>query len=210
MSKLTMAFLIRKLAVVLAVISACALAACAGKPKQRVLFPDIEYSFNVMEVPADWPLEKKDWPLDPTEAAVRQAVYEKEGAPDHFRFRWRKDGKPVTRREVTEMLFVKDKSKRSLRRFTEGKDLPMDWVYKDKGEIYTFTKKGAEKSPLPDELKVICEYGDPQEIKNSVDVSRRPVQIYQYYDQGKIYYFTDGKLTREETTQRMEGFYERR
>ncbi|MCC6546134.1 hypothetical protein IT570_03110 [Candidatus Sumerlaeota bacterium] len=206
-----MTFFMKKLGVSFAILCACALVAgCNNKPKQRVLFPDINYSFNVMAVPDDWPLEKKDWPVDPTEAAVRQAVYEREGAPDYFRFRWRKDAKPVTRREVTEMLFVKDKSKRDLKSFTKGKDLTMDWVYKDKGEVYTFTKKGAEKSTLPDEIRIICEYGDPQEIKSSVDVRRLPVTIYQYYNEGKVYYFTDGKLTREETQPRMEGMYERR
>ncbi|MEO8376689.1 MAG: hypothetical protein ABI579_03395 [Candidatus Sumerlaeota bacterium] len=211
MSDPAVIFFIKKLSVFLAATCACALTAgCSNKPKQRVLFPDIKYSFNVMAVPDDWPLEKKDWPVDPTEAAVRQALYEKEGPPDYFRFRWRKDGHPVTKREVAEMLSVKAPEKRSLRRFTEGKDLKMDWIYKDKGDLYTFDKKGAQKSDLPDELKIICEYGDPQEIKTTNDPARRPVTIYQYYDEGKIYYFTNGNLTREETTTRMEGFSERR
>jgi hypothetical protein len=172
----------------LVVAAALLLAGCGGSTKPRVLQPDITFSLNVMEVPADWPLEKRDWPEDVEQAAIRQRIYEEEGAPDYFRFRWRKDGKPVTRREVQQMLFTEDKAKRDLKKFARNRDLDVDWIYTEKGLLYRFGKKGAEKEDLNDQWKIISEYGDPHEIKE-IDDPQGKITIYQYYDQGKVFYY---------------------
>lgn len=181
-----------------------ALSGCGGN-KPRRLQPDPKFSINVMAVPSDWPDEKRDWPKDEALATVQQQVFEENGSPDFFRFRWRKDEKPMTRRELQQMMYEADRE-RSTRRYFKSRTIEIDWIYLSKGVLYKFGKSGAEEKPIEDQWRVICDYGDPQDIKQSVDFSGRPNVIYQYFSEGKIFYFRDGVKYREEDQPRMEGF----
>lgn len=84
---------------------------CGGS-KQRKLAPDISFSVNLIEVPEDWPIEKKDWPKDPKQALQQQQVYEKYGKPDYFRILWRKDGRIITQGELTQRMSDKTRDKK--------------------------------------------------------------------------------------------------
>lgn len=183
------------------------LSGCGGS-KSRTLSPDPSFSYNLITVPSDWPDEKIDWPKDDPDLALRQQqVYERYGVPDYFFVRWRRDGRPITEGELTQML---TRQARNARRVYEQRQPELDWVYLDERLLFSFPRTGTKREDLPDEIRIIADYGDPGEVRQTRDVNGNPVTSYHYYDEGMIYYFTDGKLTREESVTRMPGMILRR
>lgn len=168
---------------------------------------DPRISYNAARTPPEWPDEKRDWDEDPRIAEMQQRVYDTMGAPDYFYLFWRRDGKPITTREFeTASWFYRDDEKNN----PYTKKPEMGWVYLADDIMYTFNRREAEYKPLPDTVKTICDYGDPHEIKESKDQAGAQIEIYQYYDTGKVFYFRDGKLYDEQNLPRMEGFWQRR
>ncbi len=185
-----------------------AISACNKKDKDPLRkWIDPTFSMNVVPVPMDWPKEERDWHDTPRIAAYQQRLYEEKGAPDYFYLYWRRDGKPLTAREFTMDSWVhrNDEDRSPMNNLPDR-----GWIYLDDDAIYRFQRNGPEKKPLPDTIRLITEYGDPHEIKESTDPAGQPHTIYQYYDEGKIFYFREGKKYKEQNTQRMEGFLERR
>jgi hypothetical protein len=197
----------RFLAALLVILTVLSVAGCGSKTRR--LSPEATFSYNIVEVPSDWPDEKVDWPKDDADLALRQQqAYEKYGAPDYFRVRWRKDGRIVSDGELTQMLWsAKSKNAKGLMK-RESPDL--DWMYLDKNMLISFPKSGVKKEDLPDVLRVVSEYGDPNEIKESRDVNGMDTLILHYYDEGRVVYFKDGKKTNEEIIQAMPGMIMRR
>ncbi|CAN5246088.1 hypothetical protein BH09SUM1_BH09SUM1_10450 [soil metagenome] len=179
--------------------------ACGGsKPKSRKLAPDPTFSLNVIEVPADWPDEKRDWPVDPVTSAQQQAVYEQNGKPDFFRILWNRDGRLMMQRELAADAW----NKRNAKKPQAAPE--MEWIYLDKAMTYQFKRGGVIKKNLPDNIRTVTEYGDPEEMKESVDMSGAPNLIYQYYNRGKVFYFREGKMYKEENQTPMPGMSMRR
>jgi hypothetical protein len=172
--------------------------------KGRRIKPDITFSYNVVATPADWPNEKKDWPKDPRMAAFQQAVYEEHGAPDFFRILYDRSGRVVTQRELKEKAWVQRNNKQA------RLDTEFEWIYLDKKLTYRFEARGPIKADLPDNIRILCEYGDPMEMKTTIDINKRNLVIYQYYDRGKIFYFHEGKLDKEEDITAMPGMFMRK
>lgn len=188
---------------------ALATTACGSSNKKgpRPIQPNPTFSMNMAQVPADWPLEDRDWALDPVAAERQQAVYGRLGKPDYFWLYWRRDEKPMTSLEFMASEWVNRDNKQA-RKNQPGPTI--GWVYVDEAKVVKFGRGEPEEKDLPDTFRVISDYGDPQEIKESVDVTGAANVIYQYYDQGKIFYFRDGKKYKEESAPRMEGFFKRR
>jgi hypothetical protein len=180
---------------------------CNKSPKQW--YPSVlpTFSMNVAPVPDQWPLEDKHWNLNPLIAAQEQKTYEEKGAPDFFYLYWRNDGKPMTTREFETLSWVNRANKKNHPLKTPRK---VGWIYLDEKIICTFTRSEVKEEDLTDKIDTICTYGDPNEIKDTVDVAGNPNVVYQYYSDGKVYYFLDGKKVKEENQPRMEGFFDRR
>jgi len=190
--------LLKAAVVVLALAGAMGMAAgCGGTPKARKIAPDPRFSINLVEVPADWPDERIDWPRDnATLAAQQQAVYEQYGKPDYFRLLWKRDGRMMTNTEFQNMAWQRRAKAGKRKEQIETPDL--EWVYLDDKLTFQFTRGKVVKGELPDTTRIVTEYGDPHEIKETIDVTKAPNVVYQYYDQGKVFYFREGKLYREE------------
>ncbi len=194
-------------AAALLVVTAGLVAACGGRGGPRVMVPNSDFSINVVEAPGDWPDEERDWHADPVIAAQQQRVYEAYGKPDYFRFLWRRDGQVVRQGDLFDMISAQrvDPAK-----FIAERNPDMEWVYLDRGITYRFTRSGPQQAPLPDNIRVICEEGDPQEIKENPGADGARMLTYQYYNTGMIYYFRDGEKIREERQPPMPGWGMRR
>ncbi len=93
--------------------------------------------------------------LDPAQTEVIERI----GVPDYIRFWWLRDGSPITSHDLSGKT---------------NEDLEMDfntmkqtWIFYDREEEVHFTRNGAsyEVRDLPELIKLICDYGDPGEVK---------------------------------------------
>lgn len=190
-----------------AVLGAGMLSACGSRNRPRVLVPNSDFSVNVVEAPADWPDEKRDWHEDPVIAAQQQRVYETYGKPDYFRFLWRRDGGVVRQADLYDLLYT---NRRDPADYMREQSLDLEWIYLDQGITYRFTRSGPEQEPLTDALRVITDLGDPEEMKEHVEPDGTEALTYQYYSRGVIYYFRDGEKIREERHAPVSGWNHRR
>lgn len=174
---------------------------CGGKNNRRLIQPDPKFSYNLVEVPVDWPNEDKDWPEDIDEALIRQQAYEKYGTPDYFRLIWFRDERLASEGDIKQLAF--GKSGRKLKEYLGSRE--REWVYLDKEMILHFERGKMEIRDLTDEIETISQYGDPHAIRMNEDVVGGKTRSFTYYDTGKIYYFRDGKKVREEDQQAMPG-----
>lgn len=175
-------------------------AGCNRTPKKRVLVPDHQFSVNLVSVPPDWPDEDKDWPDDVDMALRQQRTYERHGPPDFFRIRWNRDGRIIPQGELQQKLMAD--RQRDLEKYMKELSLEHEWVYVDKGKIFRFQRSGVEERELPDTIRILSEFGDPADIKETRDVGG-PVTVYTYYDRGKLFSFREGTLFREENIPAM-------
>jgi hypothetical protein len=184
------------------VLAASMILGCGGKGRR--LRPDPTFSYNLIAVPTDWPDERFDWDKDARKAAYQQAVYEEYGAPDFFRVLYDRTGRVMTQREMQAKAWIERDKRRS-------NEVPeFEWIYLEPKLTFRFDNRGPVKGTLPDNIRIMTEYGDPQEIKTTVDANRNQLLIYQYYDRGKVFYFLDGALQREEDQTAMPGMMMRR
>ncbi len=175
---------------------------CAKEQIPRPINPDPLFSLNVAEVPPDWPLEEKDWSLNPYIAAQQQRTYQLNGIPDYFYIFWNRDGRPITNKEFSQEQWVN----RNNNRRREG---PQDigWIYLDQEKVFRFSRRGIQELDLTDQIETIIDYGDPEDIKTANDTLGDSTTIYTYYSEGKVYTFKDGVLIREENQPVIDGFY---
>lgn len=181
------------LGAVLAPVSGC---------KRKRLRPDPAFSLNVMTVPEWWPREKKDWPKDPAEARVMKEALDANGRPDYLRIVWNRDRRLVRQGEMV----------RAIQRGGRGLTPPeFEWVYFDDNKVIRFFPRRAETRELDDRLKTVCNYGDPNEIKTLSDAMNREMDIFTYYEQGKLIYFdrATGRTIKEDKFQAIDGFERR-
>lgn len=152
---------------------------CSKKPELK---PDPTFSMNVMVVPEWWPREELDWPKDPDLAQVQQDALQERGRPDYIRMVWTRDRRILRQSELAEKA-----------RLRGGLPKPeMEWVYLEKGQVVRFKGTKVLEEPLNDELRAVCEFGDPNDTKD-FDEKGRHKQIWTFRDNGKILYFEDGK-----------------
>ncbi|MEQ8820285.1 MAG: hypothetical protein RLY93_08565 [Sumerlaeia bacterium] len=167
------------------------LGAGCGKKK---LEPDIDFSINVMPVPQWWPREDKDWPEIPAAREAQQQVWAERGTPDYFRIVYTADRRIVRQPEL------------GTGRMAGKKDqVELEWIYFEDGEVISFAGPKVKERDIDDQLRTVCKYGDPSEIKTwpEVGVER---SSFTYYDHGKTFYFVDGALTDTYEFKPMAGF----
>lgn len=175
-------------------------------PQRRAITPNTTFSLNMAQVPADWPLAD-DWALDDRVVVHQEKIYHEYGKPDYFWLMWRRDGRPMTHREFRASEWVTRKNKK---RVTIDDPVEVAWMYVDRGVMFSFSPSGARKIDVTDPMRTIVEYGDPHEIKETVNVQGRNQLSYQYYDEGKVFYYEEGKQTKVDTMPRLEGYFDRR
>ncbi|MDK2970974.1 MAG: hypothetical protein PWP23_729 [Candidatus Sumerlaeota bacterium] len=173
------------LAPVLMVALALALA-CEKGPEDKPVTLDPQFSVNVMAVPTFWPREDMDWPEEPHERVVQENVYREYGRPDYFRNVHTFDRRIVLPIELEEGHVLAGRRPKAL----------TQWIYIDEGKVLTFDGGKFEESELTDEVRTVCTYGDPQDIKR-FDRPEFEQVSYLYYDQGLEIVFIDGKKSRE-------------
>lgn len=184
---------------------------CASTPEQpqlRAITPNTTFSLNMAEVPDDWPIAE-DWALDEEVVVHQEKIYNEYGKPDFFWLMWRRDGRPMTHREMRASEWVTRKNSRQNRVNVEDA-VDIAWMYLDEDVMFSFSPSGAKKLEITDPMRTIVEFGDPHEIKETVNMQGRDQLSYQYYDEGKVFYYENGKQTKVDTMPRLEGYFDRR
>lgn len=150
------------------------------------------WSVNVAYVNSDWPNEIQRKLLNKTE----EYLLESYGPPELVHFWW-------SRREPV-IDFYQYHRYKSARR---GKIDPqrISWIYPELEKEIVVSSKGGEmdpiqfeEMPLSEKLKVICEYGDPQEIKYGSEEGER-VEKWIYFNAGTYFRFLDDELLEKNT-----------
>jgi hypothetical protein len=197
--------LFRVLRLVIVTLFAVVATACGGSGP-RFIEPDITFSVNIIAVPADWPIEDEDWPEDIDMALRQQRAYEKYGKPEFFRVRWNREGRVISRTELQQRMNAQ--KERKVDRFLKALDAEREWLYRERNLLLRFHKDRVEERPLPDTLRILCDFGDPHEVTQTAD-ALGPLVVYRYFDRGKVFYFRNEKLFKEDTVPAMPGWGER-
>lgn len=175
----------------LACLLACALSGCFGAAIEAIFSPyTIEkhlnpaFSINVVKTPEWWPDDDTfKTKRNPTGEAQR-AYYEQWGRPDFIRLIYRKD------RTVIDFDTY----------WANNSRLPpvigYAWVYLDrKIETHFNEKTGVEEGPLSDEIRMICDEGDPDQIlRLEAPEGMRKVRFF-YRQTGKAVTFENSRKT---------------
>ncbi|NQU42995.1 hypothetical protein HQ520_06905 [bacterium] len=117
--------------------------------------------------------------------ANQRHVLEERGVPDFIHLRW-VPGKDVV--EEGRVYHMKTAHR--------GKLEPRDksWIYLAKDlEVLFEGETEFREEPLSDKMRVICEYGDPQDIRYNSSGQTQIVN-WRYYSEGIIFRFQDEKL----------------
>lgn len=154
---------------------------CSQIVKPYSLDPD--FSVNVAMLRHGWPSETE---LSEMSAAERE-VFKAKGRPDFFHTKW----------WYGEDITTKSRMYHKLRHYDLNKADPIvSWLYLDKKEWVRFGRDGGyQVEPLPDKIDVICEVGDPNLVRRHADDRGQAVETWTYYRLGRIYKFTEERLT---------------
>ncbi len=158
---------------------------CSLQDKHFRISP--QFSVN-LAVPSE------EWADSDTFTSAEQAVFEQFGKPNFIRIWWDENGRIKTYLEVD-----RDISSRLYR------EKEKSWIYKnDEKEIIFPDANNFEVLPLSPKLKILCQYGDPENRKINEEVSTsKQVEVWQYYTLGKIFTFWDNILVKEQTVPRL-------
>ena len=146
---------------------------------------DPEFSVNVFMPGPKWPTVKK-LTLPQNEA------YEKYGRPDAFRVWWTPKGE-LKSRDAAVAEFKQKKMKNPP---------PYSWLYLARNIELVFTGSGYEERPMPDQVRILAKYGDPEDVK---ELQTGTTQ-WMFYGAGKLYKFIDGRIVEEKEFPAMGKF----
>ena len=159
-------------------------AACSSAKKGYTFKP--EFSVNVGTVDPDWPKKIEKLSL------AEQEMLKMRGRPDWVRIWWMPNG------EIVDAMTV--------RRTNEGKreGKSLSWIYLEGNEEVVFPDQTHFRAlPLTDELRCVCELGDPQEIRRIPDSQGRLVEQWRYINRGRFITFVNGIKVKEDLTAPM-------
>ena len=146
--------------------------------KERQVTFNSEFSINIGKPGRDFPVVKHL-------TQAKREIYEFYGPPDYVRLWWSDDGRIHRFLEVDRRL--KDK-----RQFSQIK---RSWIYLDKDMEFLFIDETSyRETPLGDKVRIICTYGDPEDIKKTSDTGGALLETWNYYSIGLILKFKDGRL----------------
>jgi hypothetical protein len=125
----------------------------------------------------------KKWPKDKTLTPAQSEVLAKYGPPDYFHIWWTRQGDIQTYLKVD-------------RKFPRILDYDHSWIYLQRNEDIVFKGNSHYGAlPISDQLRTVCEYGDPDDIKKNVNRDGVLVETWQYYSYGVMLKFCDGTLS---------------
>lgn len=163
---------------VLLLLLAAASACSRNKPGYKI-FPEV--SVNVGKIDPGWPSDMSKLSL------AEQEMIRLRGRPEFIHV-WYIPG--------VEMV-----DKMTIRRLDPKTNKQLSWVYLSRDEEIIFLDQvNFEIRPLSHRIKLICQVGDPQEIRRLPDAEGRLVEQFRYYNLGRIVTFIDGMQVREEYT----------
>lgn len=155
-------------------------AACAPKPRLAI---NPEFSWNIVEVPEEWPGEKPEKVL----TAAEISALEEYGRPDAIRIVYDRARRIVSRMEVDTYFTGKNPKKLE--------DFERSWLYiQPKIELVFHPSGRTEEVPLSKQLELIYQYGDPQRSHAGPNGEE---EVWNYYTYGKRFHFTNGTFTGE-------------
>lgn len=136
---------LRPLAFALAAAALMATQACEPEPPYEM---DFNHSVNV--APASYTAEHLvNFP------PIKKEVFEKSGPPDFIRVLWRRDKRPATLLEIKRPEYKMKK-----------KPPEVSWLYLDRGVEVFFNETGGYRvEELDDQIRLMCERGDPERIE---------------------------------------------
>ncbi len=145
---------------------------------------------------------QKNWPPKKKLSAIEMEVYAKMGRPDYIRIWWDRNGKLMTQKELRE------KFKRSK---NDYKTFKKSWIYIDNETEIVFPKtEGYKEVPFSDKMKILAEYGDPQDIKiNVTSFEDMKCDRWTYWSNGKHFDFVGDKLVKTQDFEPMGGTFPR-
>jgi len=145
-------------------------------PRDLASNVDSKFSVNLVRPSATWP---KINTLSPGETEA----YGKYGQPDYFRVWYNKGGEIATSREAGPII-----------RGRQVSELPRSWIYEAGGiELRFVSPTKFMEVPISDQIKVLCQRGDPQERDVLSLVDGKAKESWTYWDVGEKYFFLDGK-----------------
>jgi hypothetical protein len=161
--------------IALAVIIALLVIVSLDCGKKDLMF-DTKFSINLAR-PGKYFLTKDGTP-------AQKEVQEKFGTPDFVRLYWDKKGDIVTLLAVDESL-----------RKGKQRDVKQTWIYVDANQEITFTNdEEYSVGPLSEKVKIVCEFGDPDQIQKHTDNEGGLEEIWTYYGKGRIFKFYNETL----------------
>jgi hypothetical protein len=149
---------------------------------------DTRFSINLARPGKDFRPEK------PTLA--QEEVLEKYGLPDFVRIYWDRKGEIVTLLAVDQAL-------------REGKyrELKQTWIYLSSMQEISFPDdEHHEVAPLSEKMKIVCEFGDPDQMQKQSDSRGGIEETWTYYGKGWIFRFYNDTLMSKQQFQAMGSF----
>jgi len=149
-------------------------ASCKDKEDLSI---DPDFSINLATPKKNWPHLKKI-------SEGEKNALKKYGRPDFVRIWWNKKGRILTAKELGDS-FKKNKIS----------ELHKSWIYLEPpSEIIFYLDGSFKETKLCDKLKIIGDYGDPEDIKTSSDTTGSKCEIWTYYSAGYHFKFIDDNL----------------
>ena len=148
-------------------------------------------SVNVAQVSENWPKDQAKLPK------VQQEVIRQFGVPDYVHLWWNRN-LPITSADEVRSI-----------RFQGGwtsKPLRTSWIYLEKRQEVDFKKNDDfDVKPLDERIRVLCEMGDPDQVKQYIQQGDR-MESWIYYGRGRIYRFVNEKLVGTDNTPAIPGW----
>lgn len=135
-------------------------------------------SVNIATMTQAWPGE--DIKLTESE----EKAIEEFGRPELGRVWWVRSGDFQNQTQVYKLSMQK-----------KLQDVKLSWLYPEKNiEVMFLNEKEYKTQPMTDKLKLVCDFGDPEDIKKYEDRAGVMKETWCYYSLGKNFIFFDGKL----------------
>lgn len=150
-----------------------------------------KFSVNVAYV-------NEGWPSDPTKLSLtEQEVLRTMGTPEMVHLWWDRNRPIVTTAEAYQYKTAMT---------AKFEPLKVSWIYLEKKKEVNFKKtESFETVPLSDKMRILCEMGDPNEIKEFTS-NGKFMENWIYFGLGRIYRFTDDALIGVDRTRSVPSY----
>jgi len=151
---------------------------------------DLNFSVNVAN-------PEKNFPNLEAIADSKKDVFYQYGRPDFIRLWWTSDGKPQRYLDVDTRL--RDPRVKN--------NLNQSWIYlKNNAEFIFDSSEQYRQIPLTDKTLIICQYGDPEDVKEVTALDGALEETWNYFSRGVILRFRDDKIVHRQNYTPMGRF----